>query len=257
MLSTQELNTVIGRPAYTPDGDKIGKVSSVYVDDATREPTFVAVHTGLFGTHESFIPVRDAAVEGEGVTVPFSKDKVKEAPHVDAEEGHLDPQEERRIYDYYGMPYDVTPQHFTDADEADRAREAGAPDAGRHRPDDAMTVSEERLAVGTRPEEAGRARLRKYVETEHVTQSVPVRKERAVVEHEPITDENIDRSVDGPEITENEYEVTLHEERPVVEKRTEPVERVRLAKEADVDEETVSEDLRRERVETEGADDSR
>lgn len=245
MLSTQELNTVIGRPAYTPEGDKIGKVSSVYVDDATREPTFVAVHTGLFGTHESFIPVRDAAVEGEGVTVPFSKEKVKDAPHVDAGDGHIDPEEERRIFDYYGLPYDVTPQHFTDAD------------AGQHQPDDAMTRSEEKLDVGKRDEVAGRARLRKVVETEHVTRTVPVRKERAVVEHEPITDENIDRSVDGPEITENEHEVTLHEERPVVDKHTEPVERVRLATESEVDQETVSDDVRRERIEAEGADDTR
>lgn len=254
MLSTQELNTVIGRPAYTPEGDKIGKVSSVYVDDATREPTFVAVHTGLFGNHESFIPVRDAAVEGEGVTVPFSKDKVKDAPHVDAEDGHIDPEEERRIYDYYGLPYDVTPQHFTDADDADRARTA---DTAQHQPDDAMTRSEEKLDVGKREETTGRARLRKVVETEHVTETVPVRKERAVVEHEPITDENYDRSVDGPEITENDYEVTLHEERPVVEKRTEPVERVRLAKESEVDHETISDDVRKERIEAEGADDVR
>ena len=120
-----------------------------------------------------------------------------------------------------------------------------------------MTRSEEQVNIGTRQEEAGRVRLRKYVETENVSQTVPVRQERAVLETEPITDGNIDEALSGPAISEEEHEVVLSEERPVVEKTTEPVERVRLSKDTDVAEEQVSEQVRKERIEVDGDVDDR
>ena len=115
-----------------------------------------------------------------------------------------------------------------------------------------MTRSEEELHVGTERREAGRARLRKYVETENVQETVPVRHEQVRVEREPITDANRDAALSGAEISEEEHEVTLYEEEPVVEKRTVPKERVRLDKDVSTDEETVSEEVRRERIEAEG-----
>jgi uncharacterized protein (TIGR02271 family) len=120
-----------------------------------------------------------------------------------------------------------------------------------------MTRSEEELRVGTERRETGRARLRKYVETENVQETVPVEREEVRVEREPITDANRDAALDGPEISEAEHEVTLHTEEPVVEKRTVPKERVRLGKDVHSDEETVSEDVRREHVEAEGDDEGR
>ncbi|MBV8946210.1 MAG: DUF2382 domain-containing protein, partial [Solirubrobacterales bacterium] len=55
----------------------------------------------------------------------------------------------------------------------------------------------------------------------------------------------------GPEITESEHEVTLHEEEPVIEKRTVPKERVRLEKDTITDEHEISEQVRQERIDTE------
>jgi uncharacterized protein (TIGR02271 family) len=118
--------------------------------------------------------------------------------------------------------------------------------------DDAMTRSEEELRVGTAERERGRARLRKWVETEQVDETVPVRRETARVEREPITDENVDDAMSGAEISETEQEITLHEEEPVVEKRAVPKERVRLEKDTETDEEQVSETVRKERIEEEG-----
>ena len=118
--------------------------------------------------------------------------------------------------------------------------------------DTAMTRSEERLEVGTATHEAGRVRLRKYVTTEMETQTVPVRKERAVVETEPITGENLDAATSGAEISEEEHEVVLHEERPVTQTVTEPVERVRLSTEQETAQEEVSGEVRKEHIETEG-----
>jgi uncharacterized protein (TIGR02271 family) len=90
------------------------------------------------------------------------------------------------------------------------------------------------------------------VVTEQVQQTVPVQREEVRIEREPITDENVDQAVSGPEISEEEHEVVLHEEQPVVEKRTVPKERVRLDKETVVDEQTVSEELRKEQIEADG-----
>jgi uncharacterized protein (TIGR02271 family) len=117
-----------------------------------------------------------------------------------------------------------------------------------------MTRSEEELRVGTRQRERGRVRLRKYVVTEQVTKTVPVQREELRLEREPITDENVGQATDGPEIFEEEHEVVLHEEEPVVEKRTVPKERVRLGKDTVSDEREVSGEVRREQIETEGPD---
>jgi uncharacterized protein (TIGR02271 family) len=118
--------------------------------------------------------------------------------------------------------------------------------------DEAMTRSEEEVRVGTAERERGRARLRKWVETEQVDETVPVKRETARVEREPITDENVDDATSGPEISEAEHEVTLHEEEAVVEKRAVPKERVRLEKDTETDEEQISETVRKERIVEEG-----
>ena len=115
-----------------------------------------------------------------------------------------------------------------------------------------MTRSEEELRVGTASRESGRVRLRKYVVTENVEATVPVQREEVRVEREPITDDNVDRALDGPEISEEEHEVVLHAEEPVVEKRTVPKERVRITTDTVTDEQTVSDQVRKERVETDG-----
>ena len=111
-----------------------------------------------------------------------------------------------------------------------------------------MTVSEEQLRVGTTEREAGRVRLKKYVVEDEVTETVPVRREEVRVEREPITDANRDAALDGPDISEDEHEVVLREENVVAEKRTVPKERVRLEKDVESGEETVSETVRSERV---------
>ena len=115
--------------------------------------------------------------------------------------------------------------------------------------DDAMTRSEERLHVGTETVPAGRARLRKYVVTENVTQTVPVSHEEVRVEREPITEANVDAAMSGPDISEEEHEVTLRAERPVVAKEAVPVERVRLSTETVTEEHEVNEQVRKEQIE--------
>jgi uncharacterized protein (TIGR02271 family) len=252
MIGTDTISRVIGQDVYDESGEKIGSAAEVYLDDETGQPEWVTVRTGLFGTRESFVPIRDADLTDDGVRVPVSKDRVKDAPKIDTD-GHLSPQEEQELYRYYGLG-NGTAQTTTETTTGTGTdtRAAVGHDTSGPTTDDAMTLSEERLDVGTRSEEVGRARLRKYVVTENVTTTVPVSHEEVRIEREPITDANVGNAMDGPAISEEEHEVTLHAERPVVEKEAVPVERVRLDKETVVENETVSEGLRKEEIEVDG-----
>jgi uncharacterized protein (TIGR02271 family) len=252
MIGTDTISRVIGQDVYDESGEKIGSAAEVDLDDETGQPEWVTVRTGLFGTRESFVPIRDADLTDDGVRVPVSKDRVKDAPKIDTD-GHLSPQEEQELYRYYGLgngTAQTTTQTTTGTGTDTRA--AVGHDTSGPTTDDAMTLSEERLDVGMRSEEVGRARLRKYVVTENVTTTVPVSHEEVRIEREPITDANVGNAMDGPAISEEEHEVTLHAERPVVEKEAVPVERVRLDKETVVENETVSEGLRKEEIEVDG-----
>jgi uncharacterized protein (TIGR02271 family) len=118
-----------------------------------------------------------------------------------------------------------------------------------------MTRSEEQLRVGTEQVEAGTARLRKYVVTENVTTTVPVAHEEVSIEREPITDANVGDAMDGPALSEEEHEVVLHAERPVVAKEAVPVERVRLDTQTVTEQQTVDDSVRKEQIETDGVAD--
>jgi uncharacterized protein (TIGR02271 family) len=272
MIGTDTISRVIGQDVYDQAGEKIGSASEVYLDDETGQPEWVTVKTGLFGTKESFVPIRDADLTNDGVRVSVSKERVKDAPKIDAD-GHLSPQEEQELYTYYGMGTGMTTGVDTGMTTDSTTGMAGTGMAGTGMTDtnatgtvgrdtsgpttdNAMTRSEERLNVGTRSEEIGRARLRKYVVTENVTETVPVSREEVRVEREPITDANIGDALDGPAISEEEHEVTLHAERPVVEKEAVPVERVRLDKQTVTEQTQVNEGLRKEQIEVDGAEDT-
>jgi uncharacterized protein (TIGR02271 family) len=264
MIGTDTISRVIGQDVYDESGDKIGSAGEVYLDDETGQPEWVTVRTGLFGTKESFVPLRDANLTDDGVRVPVTKSQVKDAPKVDTD-GHLSPQEEEELYRYYGLGAGTTTQTTTTTESTTGMAGtgvAGTTDVNEHgtvghdtsgpTTDDAMTLSEERLNVGTRSQEVGRARLRKYVVTENVTETVPVSHEEVTLQREPITDANVGNAMDGPAISEEEHEVVLHAETPVVEKEAVPVERVRLDKTTVTEQEQVSEGLRKEEIEVDG-----
>ncbi len=245
MRQQEDLLTTRGETVIDQEGKKIGTVEDIYIDRETDRAEWALVNTGLFGTKSSFVPLARATKEGDSLVVPYSKDHVSGAPKMDTD-GELSQQEEAELYAYYGLDY------------SEGRSDSGLPEGGRgigydtSTTDDAMTRSEEELRVGKTQREAGKARLRKYVVTENVQQTVPVQREEVRLEREPVTDANVDQATAGPDITEGEHEVTLHREEPVVEKRTVPKERVRLSKDAVTEEREVSEEVRKEQIETEG-----
>ena len=97
MIDKELLDRFYGAVVYDSSGDKIGKISTVYLDDRTDEPTFATVSTSLLGTSESFVPLRDARFDGGDIRVEYSRDQVKDGPRVEAGRD-LTPAEEDRLY---------------------------------------------------------------------------------------------------------------------------------------------------------------
>jgi hypothetical protein len=135
MLMRENIEDLLTRGGQVvgSDGEKIGSIGQLYADDDTGEPTWVTVKTGLFGTSQSFIPVEGARIDGDDLVVPYTKDHVKDAPRVEAD-GHLEPEEEDRLYAHYDRGTRTysearTDAGLADADLADPDRNAGV-DAG-------------------------------------------------------------------------------------------------------------------------------
>jgi uncharacterized protein (TIGR02271 family) len=273
MLNVDDPRSLIGSDVYDTEGKKLGSAGQIFLDDQTNQPEWVTVNTGLFGTKETFVPLREASFTGDAITVPYDKSTVKGAPTIDSD-GHLAPNEEQELYSYYGLGYDSTDSGITssgtagydsagydaaqsrsidgdrdfDSTRGDSVRSTVGHDTSGPNTDAAMTVSEERLNVGTERVETGRARLKKYVVTENQTVNVPVSREEVTLQREPITDGNVGDALDGPTFSEETHEVTLTEERPVVNKEAVPVERVRLDTQTVTDQETVTDSVQKEQV---------
>jgi uncharacterized protein (TIGR02271 family) len=266
-----QARTLQGKTLHGAGGEKLGKIETLYADRDGGEPTFATVQTGLFGSKTHFVPLADASMSNDGVQVPYDKDLVSSAPAIDPD-AELEPAEEQRLYSHYGVAgYGSTGgQGYTETtttttgmvdrdhdgvdDRLERGNQHGTVghDTSGPTTDNAMTRSEERLQVGTQKAEVGRARLRKYIVSENVTQTVPVSREEVRVEREPITDANAGAAYDGPALSEEEHEVVLHAEKPVVAKETVPVERVRLDTEQVTEQVNVTEEVRKEQIEADG-----
>jgi uncharacterized protein (TIGR02271 family) len=257
-----------GRTMVDPAGDKLGTIDAIYLDDDTGQPEWATVTTGLFGTKTTFVPLAHARAMGASVQVPYQKAQVTDAPNTQADR-QLSQDQEAELYRHYGLDYTESRSHSglpggttgQEIDPRERDRDGISDDVqdtavGRDTSgpttDDAMTRSEEELQVGTQTHERGRARLRKYVVSEQQQVTVPVQREEVRVEREPITDANLDAATSGPAISEEEHEVTLREEEPVIEKRAVPKERVRLGTETVTDQRQVAEEVRKEQIEVEG-----
>ena len=251
MIARQDFDRIEGATAYDNTGEKIGRIGQLYTDDETGEPTWVTLSTGLFGLSESFAPLQGAEFDGD-IRLKYDKETVKNAPRIDKDQ-HLDPDEERQLYRHYGFSGvgavggrgdvgDVGERRSTYDRTGTKRSDRRAADTGDR--EHAMTLSEERLSAGKESVEVGRARLRKYTTTHTEKVDVPVTKEQLVVERTPASGDATKAPIsDSGEQVE---EITLREERPVVQKETVPVEDVRVGKERVTDTEQVSAEVRKE-----------
>ena len=297
--------------AYDKDGDKVGNVNEVFVDDASGQPTFVDVNHGLFGMGNSLVPLRGHTLDGDHLSLAFAKDRIKDAPNFDVDTP-LTPEQQTEIYRHYGVSEAPQVEGYTGAENprggsprselgGDRIGAAGAGAvgagvdaevAGTPAPagtsadvdsnasdvtnaadrgavtsndlgtdpssaDNTLIRNEEHLNVGTERVETGEARLRKYVVTDTETVEVPVTREEVHVERTPISAEEAEAQAKSGGLDASGAEdasVTLHEERPVVNKETVPVEKVNLSTEEVSGTERVTEEVSKEQIDADGVD---
>jgi uncharacterized protein (TIGR02271 family) len=243
-----------GQTMVGSGGAEIGKIEEIYLDQETEQPVWALVHTGMFGPQATFVPIANASIQGDKVQVPFETAQVKDAPKMEPD-GELSQQDAAALYSHYGIDY--TEAHsdngLPEGDRtADGLRGVVGNDVSGRDTDAAMTRSEEELRVGTTQRETGRARLRKHVVTENVTETIPVQREEVRVEREPITDASREAATSGADLEEEEHEVLLHEEQVVVDKTAVPKERVRLDRDTVTEQREVSEEIRKEQIEADG-----
>lgn len=137
MNSQSEIRSLQNAHIVDRDGDKVGKVSQLYLTDDSREPSWVTVNTGFFGTKESFIPLAEARLDGDTLQVPYDKATIKGAPHV-PDDGNISREDEEELYRYYNVEDPHTSTGDADARrevqedpyaDADRGRHADRSDA--------------------------------------------------------------------------------------------------------------------------------
>ena len=208
-------------PVVTSDGEEIGHVGDAYYDETSERLQCVGVAGDTIGLSKRVIPVGGATIDEEGnLRLPYTRAQVENAPDWDEDDSPAADYDDR---------WTATSGYYSGADE-----------------DTALTRSEEELNVGKREVDAGSVRLRKWVDTEPVERDVELRRETAQVTREPV-----DRQVEGVELREQEVEIPLHEEQAVVEKETVAKEQIRVERDVETERETISGEVRKERVEVE------
>jgi uncharacterized protein (TIGR02271 family) len=238
-MTQVRLDQMRGAPVYDSNGDKIGDVDEIYYEEQTRVPQWIGIGTGFFKTKRALVPVRGSAPYEDGLMVPYEKDMVKDSPDVDDD---FSSEREADLAGYYGVGYSRQRSHSGLTASGRRSRKG----------EQSVTRAEEEVEVGKRSVEAGSARLRKWVETEPVALDVELQREVARVSRE-----RIDEPVGDHDFSEEEVQVPLHRDKPVVQKRTVAKERIGLEKDVNTEKETVRDELRKERVDVEGDIDQR
>lgn len=265
----RNIHDLANATAYDRNGDKLGSVKEVYINDASGQPDFVEVGHGLFGMSSSVVPLRGHQLAGEELRLAFTKDRISDAPDFNSDD-HLSESDQQTIYRHYGLEgTDNIETYESDirghqretaglaggvggaVHDRDRVDAGDVVDTATHTDGGSITRSEERLNVDKERVSAGQVRLRKYVVHDTETVEVPVQREEVRVERTPI-DADTAAAHRGGELHNEEASVTLSEERVVVNKETVPVEEVRLEKETVRDTEVVSEDVAREEIDVDG-----
>ena len=239
----------LGLPVADPAGRRFGRLDELFVGRTSGRPEFGNVVLGDEtdgGRERIAVPLQGATRRADTLELPLEADRVHSAPRVQAEVDEIPAEAGRLILEHFGM----------DPDPAEATTSAMAPveGAGAAPGDTEVVRSEEQLSVETRMRPAERVRVRKAVTTEDVTITVALRREELIIEREPLAEGA--PGLPGTETAftgEEPVDFVLHAEEPVVTKRVVPVERVRLRRNTIVEEERITDTVRKEHVEVDQA----
>ncbi|MFI8596192.1 PRC and DUF2382 domain-containing protein [Rothia koreensis] len=272
MTNNQNIESLRNSTVYGNNGEKIGKVGEIYLDDQTNEPTFATVNTGLFGSKETFVPLNQAEASDKGLTVPFDKEFVKDAPNID-DDGSLSPDEEQRIYEYYSLDGNASGRGEAsgrgdeDGSRDDQSADARAGQSGDHG-NAAGTAAAGTAAAGTAAAGTAAAGTAAAGGADDRDSAQAGTGRHSSGQPEAAAADTRDGVADRPETAErpeaagqagtgrhgaSDNDVVAHEERLAATDQTERREtgQVRLRKHVTTDTETVEVPVRREEVQVE------
>jgi hypothetical protein len=188
-MDDHDLDTILGwrgRTVVDRKGEEVGKVGDLYLDEATDRPAFAGVRTGLFGRHESIVPLAGIEDRDGDLVVPHDAELVRDAPSLDPEDGALDEADQERLARHYAGAPAAAPDRDQEAAPSGEAPE--------------MIRSEEEVVTGTTPPRpTERVRIRKVLVTDHVTRTVPVRREEVRLETDPPPEGQVESVEDAGE----------------------------------------------------------
>jgi PRC-barrel domain len=131
-VEVPDYRSLDGVEVTNQDGERLGKIYGLFVDDQVDVPTWVAVHSGFFGTHHALLPLAQARFVDGRLLVPYAKDDLALAPHHDPDQP-LTVEQEQTLFAHYNVGYSDadTPGPHTGV-EANETGLTGSPDAGSH-----------------------------------------------------------------------------------------------------------------------------
>lgn len=169
----QDLKSLIGSNVYDSNHERVGILQDIYVDDETNKPTWATVRTGLWGQQISFVPLRLARKDDNGLVVGVSKEQVKEAPRIEPD-GEISPDEELNLYQYYKdiLRRDLEQQKAGMHERQDQEKQHDGPGQKQ----DAEPEEEPEAPVGVRTSRDSRQTYRGHDEHGHPVRRVRIRK---------------------------------------------------------------------------------
>jgi uncharacterized protein (TIGR02271 family) len=217
-----------GWPVLDGTGRRVGTVDALF-EDAGGRPRLLGMRAGPLGGSHTLLPLElvQVAHDEQEIRTRWTPDRIRSAPRYDDGEP-LGADLQRAAHEHFG-------------------REPSAAGAGEAE----MVRSEEELHLRTHRRSYGGARLHKTVELEDVERQVPIHADFVQMHEIDVPDPDAD-SGRVERLENGDVSVPVFEERLVVHKELIVTKRVLLARERRVvGEQTVSDVLRRERIELE------
>jgi sporulation protein YlmC with PRC-barrel domain len=102
MVEQTTMNTAAleGKPVYSSDGVSVGEVTGVFLDNDTERPEWIALQQGA---KQVLVPVAEASVRADGISVPYSGAQIESAPAAGGEA--VSQETERALASHYGIAY--------------------------------------------------------------------------------------------------------------------------------------------------------
>ncbi len=101
--TTIDVAALEGKPVYSSDGVSVGEVAAVFLDKETQKPEWLALRRGLLGAKQVLVPMAEASVRDDRISVPYSRSQIESAPETHGED--VSQEAERRLASHYGVAY--------------------------------------------------------------------------------------------------------------------------------------------------------